>query len=404
MRFELFLALRYLKGGRHTLGGAFTSVVAVASVTVGVAALIATLAVMTGFREDIRRKILGAQPHLIVMSQTGSLPEADYAYAFDGVDDVRSWSPFFLEQALLKSGPRTQGVVVKGVDPAREPAVTGLSSHIVSGEWGTLSSTAPMVFLGVELARTLDVGRGDDVILVVPSASSAVFGELPALHRLVVAGTLETGLYDYDANLAVVSLPTAQSAFEKPHAWSGLGVRVADPDDPFGVAFRIQKNIGSSAYVRSWLAMNRNLFAALKLEKVVMFLILTLITLVASFTILSNLILVAAQKIREIGILKAMGATPGIIGRAFLIQGMILGLIGAGAGTVLGVGISLFLKAYPVVSLPADVYYVERLPVTLVPSDILMVAGAAVLIVLSATVYPARLAAKLDALTAVRQS
>lgn len=403
MRFEIFLALRYLRGGRHAPGGALTSWIAVSSVTVGVAALIATLAVMTGFREDIRRKILGAQPHLIVLSQSGSLPEGDYASTFADVEDVRAWSPFILEQGLLKSGARTQGVVVKGVDPAREPAVTGLSSHVKTGRWEALSSTAPMVFLGTELAQTMGAGLGDSVLLVVPSPSSALFGDMPALHRLLVAGTLQTGLYDYDANLAVVSLATAQRAFDKPHVWSGLGVRVADPDDPFGAAFRIQKNIGSSAYVRSWLAMNRNLFAALKLEKAVMFLILTLITLVAAFTILSNLILVTAQKTREIGILKAMGATEALIGRVFLIQGMILGLVGAGAGTVLGLAISLFLKAYPVVRLPADVYYVERLPVTIVASDVFLVAGAALAIVLLATVYPARAAAKLDALTAIRQ-
>jgi lipoprotein-releasing system permease protein len=358
---------------------------------------------MTGFREDIRNKILGAQPHLIVLPQTESLPEKDYGPVISQVPEAKAWAPFMMEQALFKSSARTQGAVVKGVDPAREPAVTGLSRHVKAGSWDALSSTAPMVLLGSELAKTLQVDLGDTVVLVVPSASAAVFGDMPALYNFTVGGLLETGLYDYDSNLAVVSLPSAQRAFGKAGGWSGLGVKIDDPDDPFGPSLRLQKALGSSAYVRSWLAMNRNLFAALRLEKVVMFLILALITLVAAFTILSNLILVTAQKTREIGILKAMGATEGLIRKTFLIKGLLLGGLGTGLGLALGLLISWVLKTFPVVRLPADVYYVERLPVTVVPSDVLMVAGAALGIVLAATLYPARAAARLDALSAIRQ-
>lgn len=403
MPFPLFLALRYLRGNRHTMGGTLTSAIAVASVTIGVAALIATLAVMTGFREDIRRKILGAQPHLIVLPQGASLPAGDYTSVFAGIDEVLAWAPFVMEQGLVKSGPQTQGAAIKGVDPERETAVTGLSNHVKTGNWMDLASSTPTIFLGTELARNLQTGAGEVLTLVVPSPSASIFGDIPALYRFVVGGTLETGLYDYDSNLAVISLASAQKAFDKKNAWSGIGVKVTEPDDPFAAGFAIQKNLGSSAVVRSWLAMNRNLFAALKLEKIVMFLILALITLVAAFTILSNLILVTAQKTREIGILKAMGATEGTILQAFLIKGMLLGGIGAGAGTLLGLTISWFLKTYSVIKLPADIYYVEKLPVTIVPSDVMMVAGAAFAIVLLATLYPARAAAKLDALAAIRQ-
>jgi lipoprotein-releasing system permease protein len=403
LRFESFLALRYLKGHRRTAGGLLTSAVAVASVTLGVAALITTLSVMTGFREDIRRKILGAQPHLMVLPQGESLAEGDYGAVFSDVKEVEGWSPYLMEQALLKKGPVTRGAVLKGVDPSREPAVTGLSSHVKMGTWDSLSSTAPVVLLGRELAQALGAGVGDTVLLVVPSADTVIFGGAPGLYNLTVSGILETGLYDYDSSLAVMSIETARKAFHRPEGWSGIGVRVSDPDDPFGAGFRIQKNLGSSAVIRSWLSMNRNLFAALKLEKVVMFLILTLITLVAAFTILSNLVLVAAQRRREIGILKAMGATAAGIGRVFLLKGLLLGGIGTAAGLSLGLGLSFLLKTYPVIKLPADVYYVERLPVTIVPGDVLLVAGAALFIVLAATVYPARQAAKLDALEAIRQ-
>lgn len=408
--FELFLALRYLKGSRRTRGGSLTSVIAVAGVTVGVAALIATLAVMTGFREDIRAKILGAQPHLLI--QPGGdlgLPEQPYGDRFEGISEVLAWSPYVMGQALAKSGAGTQGVVVKGVDRAGEPRVTGLDGKVISGEWVSLASTGAAsaktaaVLLGKELAQNLRVGVGDPLILAVPTAENTGMGPLPFFFSFTVTGILQTGLYDYDSSLAVVSLPTAQKIFNLKGRYSGLGVRLKNADEFSGPAIKIQQRFSSQAMVRSWLGMNRPLFAALRLEKIVMFLILALITLVAAFTILSNLLLVTAQRTREIGILRAMGATRGAVQRIFLLKGFLMGLMGTGVGVLLGVGISFVLKRYEFVKLPADVYYVERLPVKVVPGDVLLVALAAVVIVLLATLYPARAAAKLDALDAIRR-
>jgi lipoprotein-releasing system permease protein len=407
--YEFFLAVRYLKGSRRTVGGSLTSTIAVAGVTVGVAALIATLAVMTGFREDIRNKILGAQPHLLV--QPGSadgLPAGDYADRFDGVDGVVAWAPYVMGQALAKSEGGTQGVVVKGVDPNREPAVTGLGARVLQGDLQVLidppDTKGPVpILLGKELASSLRLLEGDRVLLAVPGSDDAALGGLPRFYSFQVAGILQTGLYDYDSTLALVSLPAAQKIFGMKDRYSGLGVRLNDPDAFQRPSLEIQSRFKSSALVRSWLGMNRPLFAALKLEKIVMFLILTLITLVAAFTILSNLLLVTAQRTREIGILRAMGATQGGIQRIFLLKGFLMGLMGTGLGLVLGLGISVLLKRYEFVKLPADVYYVERLPVKVVPGDVVLVAVAAVLIVLVATLYPARAAAKLDALDAIRR-
>lgn len=392
------------------MGGSLTSVIAVAGVTVGVAALIATLAVMTGFREDIRAKILGAQPHLLIQpSSDQGLPAQDYADRFEGIPEMVGWAPFVMGQALAKSEAGTQGVVVKGVDILREPKVTGLESRVIEGDWRTLASPtsetvkgAP-VFLGKELAQSLRVGIGDRLILAVPTAEDSGMGNLPFFFSFTVAGILQTGLYDYDSSLAVVGLSSAQKIFNLKGRYSGLGVRLKDADEFAGPAMKIQQRFSSQAMVRSWLGMNRPLFAALRLEKIVMFLILALITLVAAFTILSNLLLVTAQRTREIGILRAMGATRGAIQRIFLLKGFLMGLIGTGVGMVLGLGISFLLKHYEFVKLPADVYYVERLPVRVVPGDVFLVATAAVVIVLLATLYPARSAAKLDALDAIRR-
>ncbi len=405
MSFELSIALRYLKGSRQTFGGGVTSAIAVGGVMVGVAALVATLAVMTGFREDIRNKILGAQPHLMVMGAQGYLPAGDWSYLFDEVPEVTAWAPFVMEQAIVKRGSVTQGVVVKGVSPEKESLVTDLHQRVIHGEWESLKAEEgePPVFLGKELAKKLRVGLGDEVLITVPTASLGSFMNMPALFSFSVAGVLETGLYDYDSSLAVISLETAQTVFQMKKRMTGLGVRVQDPDDVIGTTFRVQRNLGSSGRVRSWLSMNRNLFSALKLEKVVMFLILTLITIVAAFTIVSNLILVTAQKVREIGILKAMGATPWSIQRIFLYKGLLMGILGTGAGVVLGLVISFMLKQYQFIQLPADVYYVETLPVKIVGTDVALVAVAAFVIVLLAALYPSRLASKLDALDAIRQ-
>ncbi len=406
MTFETFLALRYLKGARRDLGGSLTSVIAVASVAVGVAALVVTLAVMTGAREDIRAKILGAQPHLLVqpLGEAG-LPAADYGERFAGVADVRAWAPYVLGQALARSGRGAQGVVVKGVDPDREPGVTGLDGRLRAGRWEDLrrADKEPAVFLGKELAQNLGVLQGDRIVMAVSLADTGAFGGVPAFHAFVVAGVVETGLYDYDNSLAVMSLSAAQRLFRLGDRVSGLGVRLRDADEFAAPATTLQARFASVGLVRSWLGLNKPLFAALRLEKIVMFLILTLITLVAAFTILSNLLLVTAQRTREIGILRAMGATRASIRRIFLRKGLVMGGLGTGLGLGLGLGIAFLLKRYQFIKLPADIYYIEKLPARVVPLDVGLVALAALAIVLLATLYPSRAAARLDALDAIRR-
>lgn len=408
MGYELFLAGRYLRGNQQTLGGALTSYIAIGGVMVGVAALVVTLAVMTGFREDIRNKILGAQPHLLVMGSGGELPEGNWSQAMADVPQIKAWAPFVMSQALIRRGGITQGVVAKGVDPDQEALVTGLAKHVKAGSWDALKSPAQgaevPILLGKELARTLHAEVGDQVLVASPGTGLNIVMDVPNLAPFTVAGLLQTGLYDYDSSLAVMPMAAAQHLFQMKNKHTGLGVRLADPEDSIPTAMRLQKRLGSAAMVRSWLMMNQNLFAALRLEKIVMFIILTLITLVAAFTIVSNLLLVTASKTREIGVLRAMGATRWSVEKIFLIKGILMGALGTAAGLGLGLVLAAVLKRYQFVKLPADVYYVENLPVRVIPSDVAMIAGAALLIVLLATLYPARVAAKLDALSAIRHS
>jgi lipoprotein-releasing system permease protein len=269
--FEFFIARRYLKGSRRTLGGGLTSVIAVAGVAVGVAALVATLAVMTGFREDIRAKILGAQPHLLIQPPgSQGLPERDYTDRFEGISEVVAWSPYVLGQALFRGAQGTQGVVVKGVDPAREPGVTGLDRHVVVGSWADLASSTSSVspvFLGKALASGLGIGVGDMAVLAVSSPEESPWGALPSFFQCTVAGVLETGLYDYDSSLVVLPLSSAQRLFNMKNRVTGLGVRLQNADEFAGPAIQLQARFSSEAYVRSWLGLNRPLFAALRLEK-----------------------------------------------------------------------------------------------------------------------------------------
>jgi len=407
MSFELFLARRYLRGDKHTLGGGLTSVIAVSGVVVGVAAMVVALSITTGFQKDIREKILGAQPHLLVMGSGGRLPARDWSPVMEEVPGVLAWTPYVMGQALIKKGPVTQGIVVKGVDPAREAKVTSLDKRVKGGKWNALAAEAQdenvPILLGKELALALHAEPGDAVFVAAPNAGLNPMANLPALYPFTVAGILETGLYDYDLSLAVMPLAAAQQIFQMDDDVSGLGVRLTDVDEPTGPAMLLQQRLGSAASVRSWLMLNRNIFAALKLQKILMFLVVTLITLVAAFTIVSNLLLVTAQKTREIGILRAMGATRTSVQKIFIFKGLLMGGLGVAGGLATGLILSLLLDRTKIVKLPEDVYYVDSLPVDIVATDLGIVAAAAFLIVLLATLYPARLAAKLDALTAIRQ-
>jgi lipoprotein-releasing system permease protein len=404
--FEFFLARRYLSD-RQTLGGALSSFISIAGVAVGVAALVVTLGIMTGFRTDIQKRILGAQPHILVNAPDKGLEAGSWADIFNDVKDFEAYSPYVMGQALLKKGSTAQGVIVKGVDAEGEARVTELKSHMKEGAWADLFVQTPgapePIFLAKELAKSLEVLVGDEIFLTAPKAELASLMSVPRLFKARVAGIVETGLYDYDSTLVIVNLPFAQKVFDMPGRYSGLGVRVKDPEDAQGAAMRIQKNLGSAGFARSWLFMNRNLFSALALEKLVMFIVLALITVVAAFTIISNLLLVTAQKVREIGMLKAMGATRGSIQRIFLMKGVFMGMVGITAGMVLGLVICAVLKRYQFIRLPADVYYIDTLPVIIVPADLLTVALCAFLIVLASAVYPAHKAASLETLSALRQ-
>lgn len=406
MSYTWALACRYLVARRHGLFAWLTTAIAVGGITLGVAALIVTLGVMDGFQRDIQTRILGTQPHLAVLSSNGETfpnPSA-VTMRIQQTPGVAAAAPFVMGQVLLRHGPKAFGAVIRGVDPFQEQTVAPLASILKEGRWDSLLGTAsePGIIVGRELARSLEVGTGDPLLVVVPDSLVTGRALVPRMVRCRVTGIFQVGMYEADANLSYVALTTAQRFFGLGNTVSGIGVRVQGLSRLESVQRQLQATLGPRVWVRSWQDLNRNLFSALKLEKAVMFVILILIVVVAALNIISNLLLLTVEKSREIGILRALGVSQHGILRIFLYEGGSLGVAGTLLGALLGLGIGALLHRYPVIKLPADVYYIERLPVHIAAGDVTAVIVAALGISLAATIYPALKAARVDPIEALR--
>lgn len=399
--FEFFVARRYLKAQRKGLFTLVTTLIGISGVTIGVAALLTTLSVMNGFQADIRRKIVGAQAHVTVAAHMDAARRKRAEEALDARKAVVARSPFVLGQAILTFKGRSSGIVAKGIDPGLEFKVNNLAQSLTEGDWKGLAGKPAGVVLGVELAQNIGAWVGDEVVLISPQGLDSPLGLIPAMKKFKVVGVLKTGYYEYDASTAYCALDDAAAFFKTPGGLSGYQVRLKDLGLAESEAADLQRELGWDFAVRSFNDMNRTLFAALKLEKYVMFLILVLIILVASFNIASNLILLGTEKLRDIGILRAMGATPKMIRRIFLWEGLLIG----GSGTVLGVSLGLFLSwviwRYPIVELPGDIYYLSRVPVQVDPMDVAVVTLCGLALSILATVYPAYRASRVDPIEAI---
>lgn len=403
MGFELFVAWRYLRAKRKGLFAVVTTSIGVAGVTVGVAALIATLSVMNGFQADIQRKIVGAQAHVSVYGARSPKDAEELLARVSRVPEVAAAAPFVLGQAILTYHDRSVGVVLKGLDPAREFAVNDLARSLESGSWEGIEGDGrtPGVVIGVELAEHLGAELGSELVMVSPKSVATPLGLLPKMQRFKVVGLLKTGYYEYDATTAWSELAGTARFLGVDAGASGVGLKLKDIRAADAVAERLREDLAFAKVVRTYAQMNATLFAALKLEKAVMFIILTLITLVASLGIASTLILRSVEKTRDIGLLKAMGASPSMVRRIFLVEGALIGGSGVAAGVALGVVISWAIGTFPIVELPADIYYLSRVPVDIRFLDVAAVAGMGLMLSLLATLYPAARAAKADPVEAI---
>ena len=426
MSYELFVSIRHLSAKKSQKFISLNTWISIAGVGLGVMALIVVIAVMSGFSKDLRDKILGTNSHVVVSNMNRGMVEN-----YDGilkkvrsVEGVIAAAPFIMNQVMLINGDRVSGIVVRGIDPEKEETVSDLGKNMVSGTVSDLKTKSSFsgeikgrekknragIILGKELLRRLGVGVGDIVSMVSPVSRVTPVGLIPRMKLFKVVGVFESGMYEYDANLSFILLKSAQKFFSMKNGVSGIEVRVADIEQAGNIASVIQKELGFPYLVRDWMRMNRNLFSALKLEKIVMFIILILIIFVAAFNIVSTLFMLVMEKAKEIAILKSMGASCSSIMKIYSYQGLVIGLVGTFLGCAAGFVIvpnlneivSSIESIFGIVAFPSDVYYLDRLPSKIQYMDSFLIIIFSVVICLVASLYPAWRASKLDLVDGLR--
>ena len=342
MRYELLISLRYLKAKRKQVFISIITILSVAGVALGVMALIIVLSVMSGFEEDLKKKILGTNAHLVVLQQGSGM--RNYPEILKKVEEVKGVSaatPFIFTQAMLSSDNNVHGIVLRGIDPATAGKVINIENTLKKGSMANLQKAdgegQPGIFIGKELAQTLGVMLDDTVVVVSPTGALGPLGTGPPMKKFRVSGIFDSGMYEYDTSMAYISLTSAQKFLAMGDTVTGLEVKVEDIYGVKKIGDRIRKDLGFPFWTKDWMQMNRSLFAALKLERTVMFIILVLIVLVAAFNIISTLIMVVMEKNKDIAILKSMGATPRSIMRIFIAEGLIIGIVGTLFGLLGGV-------------------------------------------------------------------
>ena len=391
MRYELLVSFRYLVSKHREGFISMVSFISIMGVAVGVTALIVVLAVMNGFDNDLREKIVGTNSHIVIEKEGGIEDYDSLVNRVNGLPHVISSAPFVNGQALIRHKDQVIGVIFRGIDPEREKKVTDIEKYLQEGAFSLERDT---VLIGKELAWRLSLKPGDTISLI--SAATTI----PKFFR--VAGVFNSGMFDYDMNLVFTNMEGAQDFYGIDNLAGGIGVKIDNVYRADSVKNEIQEEIGFDYWVRSWTDLNKNLFSALKLEKVTMFVILALIVVVACFNIAGTLIMVVMEKTKDIGILKSIGAANSGIRNIFMLNGFLVGVLGTVLGAAGGFFLCHLLKTYQFIKLPRDIYYIDRLPVNLRLVDSLAVVIVAITISLVSTLYPAWKAARMEPVDALR--
>ena len=407
MSFEFFVARRYLFSHRKQAFIYVISLMSIIGVALGVAALVVVLGVYNGLTTDMRDKIQGANAHGIVLSY---IPDAfgknpglrDEILRTPGVTGA---TPFIYTEVMLSSGDGVKGLMLRGVDPRTAPGVLSMLKAIKKGSINGLETGdgTPGIIIGEELAKHIGLGMGSRVNLLSPSGEKTTAGFQPRIRPFEVAGIFKTGMYEYDSSLAFVTLDAARELLGlDPGFLSGIEITVDDVYRADEITKELTDNIGNPFYARSWMDMNANLFAALKLEKIGMFILLIMVVLIGSFSIVATLVMLVMEKTRDIAVMMSMGATRKMIRRIFMYQGTIIGFVGTMLGYALGLTVGYLLKRYQFIKLPENVYTLDHLPIIITVPDVLIIGGAAMLLCFLSTLYPARQASRLKPADALR--
>jgi len=397
MNFETHIGLRYLKSKRKEKLISFTTWIAISGIAIGVMALIIVIAVMTGFQDEIRERILGINPHILVMSLDGDIREPERIVAqIKEIKGVTHASPFTTFQAMVQSGRQISGVAVKGLNSKDITFVAKLMRE------GTIESleTKGNILIGKELSKHMGLLLGDAFTLMVPFGGYSPMGAMPETVKVRVGGIFETGMYEIDNTLLIMSLKDVENIMGV--GATGIEVKLKDVYKADELRRQIIKQLGTGYFARTWIEMNRNLFSALRLEKIAMFIILALIIFVASFNIISSLIMTVMEKKKDIAILKAIGTKKKSIMRIFMVEGIAIGVFGALIGSFSGYLICEIIRRYKIIKLPEDIYYISSLPVKISILDIILVASVTMVICIASTIYPSYKAAKIDPVETLR--
>lgn len=409
MRFEWFVCLRYLKAKRRQGFISIISVISVTGVMVGVMALIVVLAVMTGFTDEFRDKILGINSHIVVQKIGDSIENYHEVQSeTQALQGVVAATPYIYTQTMITGGTGGTGAVVRGIDPNSASTVLTVQDDLLKGNLadldplpGDTTRRRPGIILGKELANQLNVSINDRIRLLSTSGPLTPMGVVPKILTCQVVGIFETGMYEYDSALAYVSLTTAQKFLEIEDSVHGLEVKITDIYQAGIIADEIKKKLGFGYVARDWMKMNKNLFSALQLEKTALSVIVALVVLVAAFNIVSTLIMVVMEKSKDIAILKSMGATSGNIMRIFMYEGLVIGSAGTILGVIGGLLLCELLSRYQFIKLP-EVYPITTLAVKVLPLDVTLIAVSAIIITFMATLYPSWQASRVDPAVALR--
>ena len=404
MRTHLFIAQRYLRSRSRSGFISLISYLSIGGVTIGTAALIIVMSVMNGFESEVRQRILGADAHLRLTTygDRGISDWAEAAAIVRKVPHVTGVSPYVFEKGMLRVGNTSEGVMMRGVDPATLSEVSDLPKHLLSGSVNFARDGLPGIILGRFLAERLGVAVGDTAVLFSPAGMTSTFSA-PAVRKFVLTGVFQTGLFEFDDVIAYLDVNVARDLFKRGERVDGLEIKLDNMYLAGKVKLELESRFDQPYYAQTWFELRRTLFSWMKIEKWMWTIILSLIIMVAAFNILSTLIMVAMEKRRDIGILKAMGARDRDVARIFSAQGLIVGIVGGALGTLVGFLVCLGQLRYKWVALPSDIYFLEALPVKMQLLDFAAVVVIAVLLSYLGAMYPARRAARLAPVDAIRE-
>lgn len=410
MKIDNLIALRYFKSRKRNSILSFLSITSIIGLMLGTATLILVVSVMTGFSNNLKEKMMGTNSDIIV-TDISMIPVRNYEKVeakLLSIDGVKAVSPFINAQAGSTSRDGITGIIIKGIDVDKEKNVTKIASFMTFGNYEDIKTRKEGepygILLGKELAFSMSAGVGDEIILISPQATKGPFGFSPKMRKFIVKGIFDTGVFEYNSTLAYISLESAQEfmGYDK-HSITGIQVEAKDNVNTIDLTYKINTTLEHKYMARDWLSLNKSLFSALELEKYAMFIVLTLIIIVASFSIVSMIAITVKDKQKDIAILRAYGASASFIRSVFIRQGLIVGVAGTVLGNLLALILSIIITKYKIISLPADVYFMDRLPINIDYSVYLVVSICAFVITFFASVYPSNQSTKLNIAESIRQ-